>query len=129
MKVSFLSFTVRKLPRHLIYAHHTRVTIYSSLKRAMTTSAEPSSTLAVPEGYTLHTENSSHILLPKDNGAFLNPVQEFNRDLSVACITVWGEQMNELKRQKWEQKAQKAETRTKKQKGEHCAVRVASSFV
>ena len=57
--------------------------------------------VTIPEGYTLHTENTAHILLPNDNGAFLNPVQEFNRDLSVACITTWGQQTNELKRKKW----------------------------
>ncbi|KAI0341600.1 N2,N2-dimethylguanosine tRNA methyltransferase [Trametopsis cervina] len=58
--------------------------------------------ITVPEGFTLHSENTAHILLPSDNGAFLNPVQEFNRDLSVACITTWGKQMNEEKRRKWE---------------------------
>ena len=76
--------------------------------------------LVVPEGYTLHSENTAHILLPSDNGAFLNPVQEFNRDLSVACIRVWGEQMDEAKKLRWEQererKAQKAESKAKRQK-------------
>ncbi|KIP09582.1 hypothetical protein PHLGIDRAFT_126174 [Phlebiopsis gigantea 11061_1 CR5-6] len=82
--------------------------------------ADPPPDLIVPDGYTLHSENTSHILLPSDNGAFLNPVQEFNRDLSVACIRVWGEQMDETKKLKWEQererKAQKAESKAKKQK-------------
>lgn len=57
----------------------------------------------VPEGYTLHKENSSAILLPASNDAFLNPVQEFNRDLSVACIRTWGETMNREKERKWRQ--------------------------
>ncbi|KAI0093858.1 tRNA methyltransferase [Irpex rosettiformis] len=56
--------------------------------------------ITVPEGYTLHSENTAHILLPNDNGAFLNPVQEFNRDLSVACITTWGQQRNEVRKKK-----------------------------
>ena len=55
----------------------------------------------VPEGFTLHTENTTSILLPSDYGAFLNPVQEFNRDLSVACIRTWSEVLNESKEAKW----------------------------
>lgn len=57
--------------------------------------------IVVPDGFTLHTENTTRILLPSSNEAFLNPVQEFNRDLSVACIRVWSELMNEEKEQKW----------------------------
>ncbi|KAI0703622.1 N2,N2-dimethylguanosine tRNA methyltransferase [Cytidiella melzeri] len=56
--------------------------------------------VTVPDGFTLHSENTAHILLPNDNGAFLNPVQEFNRDLSVACITTWGDLMNQAKQKK-----------------------------
>ncbi|KAA1471128.1 N2 N2-dimethylguanosine tRNA methyltransferase [Dentipellis sp. KUC8613] len=59
--------------------------------------------ITVPEGFTLHTENTSHILLPDTNEAFLNPVQEFNRDLSVAAIRVWSEELNRVKEQKWRQ--------------------------
>lgn len=59
--------------------------------------------ITVPEGFTLHTENTSHILLPPGNQAFLNPVQEFNRDLSVACIRTWSEMLNEEKENKWKQ--------------------------
>lgn len=57
--------------------------------------------ITVPDGFTLHTENTSHILLPSNNDAFLNPVQEFNRDLSVATIRVWGEEMNRAKEERW----------------------------
>lgn len=60
----------------------------------------------VPEGFVLHSENSSHILLDA-NAAFLNPVQEFNRDLSVACIRVWSEESNRLKEAKWRQRQEK----------------------
>ena len=74
-------------------------------------------TIEVPPGFTLHTENTTHILLPSDNGAFLNPVQEFNRDLSVACIRVWSEEWNRAKEAKWrtaqEKKAKKPEKRLK----------------
>ncbi|CCM02381.1 uncharacterized protein FIBRA_04476 [Fibroporia radiculosa] len=77
-----------------------------------TDSAEPS--ITIPEGYTLHTENTSRILLPPGNQAFLNPVQEFNRDLSVACIRTWSELINEEKETKWragqERRAKKTQT-------------------
>jgi tRNA (guanine26-N2/guanine27-N2)-dimethyltransferase len=57
----------------------------------------------VPDGFTLHTENTSHILLPSNNEAFLNPVQEFNRDLSVAAIRIWSEELNRTKQERWKQ--------------------------
>ena len=61
------------------------------------------SPITVPEGFTLHTENTSHILLPSNNKAFLNPVQEFNRDISVAAIRVWSEELNKKKEERWRQ--------------------------
>ncbi|KAG2368617.1 tRNA methyltransferase [Suillus spraguei] len=62
-----------------------------------------SSSITVPEGFALHTENTSHILISSKEEAFLNPVQEFNRDLSVACIRVWSEELNREKEAKWKQ--------------------------
>jgi len=53
--------------------------------------------IVVPENYTLHKENSAYLLLPSENGAFLNTIQEFNRDLSVACIRTWTERYNREK--------------------------------
>ncbi|TBU35890.1 N2,N2-dimethylguanosine tRNA methyltransferase [Dichomitus squalens] len=80
----------------------------------------PAPTLIVPEGFTLHKENTSAILLPASNDAFLNPVQEFNRDLSVACIRTWGDLMNKEKEKKWrqslERRAKKAEAGHKAKK-------------
>ena len=95
---------------------HSRPFINLALKRLFPSMANepPAGALVVPEGFTLHTENTSSILLPTDNGAFLNPVQEFNRDLSVACINTWGELMNEEKRRKAE--AASAHKKAKKQK-------------
>ncbi|TCD71872.1 RNA methyltransferase tRNA(m5U54)methyltransferase [Steccherinum ochraceum] len=63
--------------------------------------------IIVPEGFKLHTENSASILLPDDNQAFLNPVQEFNRDLSVASIRTWADYANAEKKKKWEEKQAK----------------------
>ena len=62
--------------------------------------------IEVPSGFRLHTENTSHILLSSDE-AFLNPVQEFNRDLSVACITVWSEEMDSAKQARWKKVQEK----------------------
>ncbi|KAI0054115.1 N2,N2-dimethylguanosine tRNA methyltransferase [Auriscalpium vulgare] len=67
----------------------------------MSSSSQPP--VVIPEGYKLHTENTSHILLPNTKEAFLNPVQEFNRDLSVAAIRTWSEELNEAKEKKWKQ--------------------------
>ena len=63
--------------------------------------------ITVPDGFTLHTENTSHILLPSNNEAFLNPVQEFNRDLSVAAIRVWSEGLNKTKEERWRKAREK----------------------
>ncbi|KZS99834.1 N2,N2-dimethylguanosine tRNA methyltransferase [Laetiporus sulphureus 93-53] len=59
--------------------------------------------ITISEGYTLHTENAYYILLPPDNQAFLKPVEEFNHDLSMACIRTWSELLNEEKQAKWQQ--------------------------
>lgn len=87
--------TLSAISRHLRYSSVLRV----GMSANATTASPP---FAVPEGFSVHSENSAHILLPNDNGAFLNPVQEFNRDLSVACIRTWGDQMNETRKKKWE---------------------------
>lgn len=63
-------------------------------------------TKEVPQGFVLHSENSSHILLDT-NAAFLNPVQEFNRDLSVACIRTFGDETNRAKEAKWKEKQER----------------------
>jgi tRNA (guanine26-N2/guanine27-N2)-dimethyltransferase len=73
------------------------------------------STLTVPDGYTVHTENSARIFLNKDE-AFLNPVQEFNRDLSVACIRVWSEELARSKREKWAQRMEQKEVKRRRSK-------------
>ena len=64
----------------------------------------------VPEGFSLYTENNAHILISSKDEAFLNPVQEFNRDLSVACILVWSEEVDREKMDKF----RKAEERRAK---------------
>lgn len=52
-------------------------------------------------------EGSATIVLPTSSAAFLNPVQEFNRDLSVLAIRSWSDMMDEDLRKKWEAKMQR----------------------
>jgi len=76
--------------------------------------------IVVPEGFNLHTENNSHILL-SSNEAFLNPVQEFNRDLSVACIRVWSEEWNKEKEARWQKVQDRKASKSKANKRAKCA--------
>ena len=78
----------------------------ASSSASISTKPQPelSSSAEVPEGFKLHSENSARILLPATDDAFLNPVQEFNRDLSVACIRVWGDLREKEREVRWRQK-------------------------
>lgn len=78
--------------------------------------------IEVPDGFRLHTENTSHILLSA-NEAFLNPIQEFNRDTSIACIRVWSHELNKTKEERWTKAQQKKATQKRaftKPKGTLC---------
>jgi len=88
---------------------HTSKALPSLGRSKMSTKSD----ITVPDGYTLHTENTSHILLAS-NEAFLNPVQEFNRDLSVACIRVWSEELNKVHEAKWKQNQEKKAKKRKR---------------
>ncbi|KAI9595646.1 N2,N2-dimethylguanosine tRNA methyltransferase [Syncephalis fuscata] len=44
----------------------------------------------IPEGYVPITEGKATILFPNTNEVFYNPVQQFNRDMSIAAIKTWG---------------------------------------
>ncbi|QRW00144.1 tRNA (guanine-N(2))-methyltransferase [Ceratobasidium sp. AG-Ba] len=83
----------------------------------MSTAADQTMTAEIPPGYTVHTENTARILLPSETTTFLNPIQEFNRDLSVACIRTWGKRWDDGKRARWENaRANGKETRGKKKR-------------
>jgi len=68
----------------------------------------------VPAGYKAHTESSTTILVPDSNTAFLNPVQQYNRDLSIAVIRSWNEMRIEEAVVKQENKKQKGKGKGKK---------------
>ncbi|QLQ82419.1 hypothetical protein HG537_0H01810 [Torulaspora globosa] len=42
-----------------------------------------------PDDYNVVKEGKAEILFPKAETVFYNPVQQFNRDLSVCCIKAW----------------------------------------
>lgn len=46
-------------------------------------------------------ENSATIVMPSKAAAFLNPVQEFNRDLSTLAIITWSNRLNDEKYQRY----------------------------
>ncbi|TXT03826.1 hypothetical protein VHUM_04347 [Vanrija humicola] len=72
----------------------------------------------IPDKYRPHTEQTTTILVPKANTAFLNPVQEYNRDLSVSVIRAWNDQRKEELEARWRANAAKKEAKGKgKSKG------------
>ncbi|KAK9893656.1 N2,N2-dimethylguanosine tRNA methyltransferase [Cystobasidium minutum MCA 4210] len=68
--------------------------------------ASTSSTKQVPPGFTVHREASAEVLLADGRDVFINPIQEFNRDLSSLVIRTWSEVVNEERRAVWERKRQ-----------------------
>lgn len=63
--------------------------------------------------YTPVTEGKATILFPKGNEVFYNPVQEFNRDMSIAAIRTWSEIYLAEKRERMEKKLAKAKGKKK----------------
>jgi tRNA (guanine26-N2/guanine27-N2)-dimethyltransferase len=61
----------------------------------------------IPDTHRPHTERTTTILLPKDSSAFLNPVQEYNRDLSVSVIRAWNEERKERLENAWRERRNK----------------------
>lgn len=80
-------------------------------------STESAVSKSVPDGFKPHTESSTTILVPKGNTAFLNPVQQYNRDLSIAVIRAWNEMRKEEAVERHERRSQKAGGRRRNKKG------------
>lgn len=49
-------------------------------------------------------EGSATIVLPSKEAAFLNPVQQFNRDISALAIRTWSQRDDDQRRVKWQEK-------------------------
>ncbi|KAK4519593.1 uncharacterized protein ATC70_009830 [Mucor velutinosus] len=58
--------------------------------------------------YNTVTEGKATILFPKKNEVFYNPVQQFNRDMSIAAIRTWSEIYNQEKAERIEKRLAKA---------------------
>lgn len=58
--------------------------------------------------YNTVTEGKATILFPKKNEVFYNPVQQFNRDMSIAAIRTWSEIFNQEKIERLEKKLARA---------------------
>lgn len=118
-------------------SHRPTTTIYMLLKRTstsfinlppnrppvfykMSTSAQPPYTFPLPTGqpenHRPHTESTTTILVPNENIAFLNPVQQYNRDLSVACIRAWNEIRKSELEAKWRLRLERGKGKSKKGK-------------
>ncbi|WVQ77202.1 N2,N2-dimethylguanosine tRNA methyltransferase [Cryptococcus sp. DSM 104548] len=71
-----------------------------------------------PPNHSQHTESTTTIFLPNE-GAFLNPVQHYNRDMSVAVIRTWNELRKEEAEAKWAARLEKrgGKPKPKKKKG------------
>lgn len=70
------------------------------------------------DGFLVKRENSTSILVPEEAVAFFNPVQEFNRDLSVACIRTWAERSDREREKRWKERGEKgAEGKGRKGRG------------
>jgi hypothetical protein len=119
-------FSLRLACRLAVHRVFASCTIRSYASIMATEKATSTVAIEVPPGFKLHTENTSHILLPDNNEAFLNPVQEFNRDLSIACIRTWAAEQAKMQESKWlqRQQQQKAgnEQCMKRRKGHYTSV-------
>jgi hypothetical protein len=92
----------------------------SQLKFNNMTTPASSNTRPVPEGFSPHTERNATILLPVQDKPFLNPIQEYNRDLSVAVIRQWAVKRESEAKAKWDQR--KARRDKNKGKGKQVEV-------
>lgn len=84
--------------------------------RAVTLPRDVCDALGLKADESAFREGSATIVLPSKETAFLNPVQEFNRDLSTLVIRTWGQVRNEEKRKKFlEGAAKRALNRRKRE--------------
>lgn len=71
----------------------------------------------IPPDHREHTEGTTTIIIPNENLAFLNPVQQYNRDLSVAVIRAWSEMRQEEAEARYVAKGARGADKRRKGKG------------
>ncbi|KAI8973272.1 N2,N2-dimethylguanosine tRNA methyltransferase [Mycotypha africana] len=72
-----------------------------------TAAAQPTQEIDISQFHTV-TEGKATILFPKKNEVFYNPVQQFNRDMSIAAIRTWSEIYTQEKIDRLEKKLSRA---------------------
>lgn len=78
--------------------------------------AHVAAALGLPATQAAFREGSATIAMPKADAAFLNPVQEYNRDLSTLAIRAWAQARDVEKRAKWQARLQKEASCKRKEK-------------
>jgi len=79
--------------------------------------------LGLKPGEAAFREGSATIAVPSKEAAFLNPVQQFNRDLSTLAIRTWAQVRDDARRQRFEARLSEAGAgaRKKRRKSEQRA--------
>ncbi|CAL9730140.1 tRNA (guanine(26)-N(2))-dimethyltransferase, mitochondrial [Monosporozyma unispora] len=74
-------------------------TTFGGSNNGSITSTSASNSQINVDDYNIVKEGQAEILFPKKETVFYNPIQQFNRDLSVTCIKAWdnlyGQKINE----------------------------------
>ncbi|KAG0258329.1 RNA methyltransferase tRNA(m5U54)methyltransferase [Mortierella polycephala] len=70
--------------------------------------------MPAPKGFKKVTEGKATILFPDTNEVFYNPIQEFNRDISIAAIRTWDEIFQEERAVKLAEKKARREANAAK---------------
>lgn len=68
------------------------------------------------EDFNVVKEGKAEILFPKKDTVFYNPIQQFNRDLSVCCIKAWDQLYRENRLKKVNKRSSEAEPLEKRRK-------------
>ncbi|CCF56838.1 hypothetical protein KAFR_0B05430 [Kazachstania africana CBS 2517] len=68
------------------------------------------------EDFKIVKEGSAEILFPKKEDVFYNPIQQFNRDLSVMCIKAWDKMYRQEAQTKGNKRSKSSRFTSKKRK-------------
>ncbi|CCC68460.1 hypothetical protein NCAS_0B03760 [Naumovozyma castellii] len=86
---------------------------FTKIKSKINTYIPPQQAQINVEDYNIVKEGSAEILFSKKETVFYNPVQQFNRDLSVTCIKAWDNLYGPRSNNKTQKKIQHMDKRRK----------------
>lgn len=105
------------LKTHIVQLNKHQLRLGTAIRK-MSTISQPAYSfplaLGNPANHHPHTESTTTILVPNENVAFLNPVQQYNRDLSVSCIRAWNEIRKEEMEKRWRGRLESGKLRKKR---------------